>query len=66
MQVKVTCLGCQFFHPIEGHPEIFRTLHRYLLEAVNGLIEISEEWDSAPLKDGVYELPDSDWEIKDE
>ena len=55
MQVKVTHLGC-INRPIDGIPNY---IHRYLCEAANGLIDVTEDYEF--IRNGVYELSDKDW-----
>lgn len=55
MLVKVTHMGF-INRPIDGIPNY---THRYRCEAVNGLIQETEEDEFIP--DGMYELPDKDW-----
>lgn len=60
MKVKVTHMGC-VNRPIDGIPNY---VHDYLLEAENGMIEHVTEDEFIP--NGVYDLPDKDWEYDDD
>lgn len=59
MKVELRCLGWVRLDPTN---EPFHPYWIYLLQAANGLIDIRHD-DCGYIEDGVYEMPDAEWDI---